>query len=184
MRHGSWLRDQEKRQKWMQFMQNFYPEINPQTIRLMDELGFISRSIYHMGGQSVEDAGLTFAQYRVLMHLFFAEEMGERAELNPSEISERQGVSRNTISALIRNLEDEGMVERRLDPDDRRRFNISLTERGRSAVRQHAHSHLEMIDQCLRVLRPDEQVTLLALLQRLGAHMVVLRREGCDQRES
>ncbi len=29
-------------------------------------------------------------------------------ELNPSEISERQRVSRNTMSAFIRNLEDEG----------------------------------------------------------------------------
>ncbi|MCA9949097.1 MAG: MarR family transcriptional regulator, partial [Anaerolineales bacterium] len=112
MSRKSWQKDKEKRQKWMQFMQEFNPQIDPQTIRLMDELGYVSRAIYHMGGQSVEEAGLSFAQYRVLMHLFFAEQMGERAELNPSEISDRQGVSRNTMSSFIRNLEEEGLVER------------------------------------------------------------------------
>ncbi len=178
MKHAGWLKDKEKRQKWMQYMHSFYPELNPQTIRLMEELGFVSRSIYHMGGQSVEEAGLSFAQYRVLMHLYFAEQMGERAELNPSEISERQGVSRNTMSAFIRNLEAEGLVERRLDPHDRRRFNISLTENGRVLVRQHTHDHLEMIDYCFRTLSPDEQAMLLNLLQKLGEHLLVVHQEG------
>ena len=81
------------------------------------------------------------------MHLFFAEQMGGRGELNPSEISSRQGVSRNTTSSLIRNLEDEGLSERRLDPDDRRRFNISLTEDGRSLVTEYARQHLATIGQ-------------------------------------
>lgn len=175
MSRKSWHQDKEKRQKWMQFMQEFNPQINPQTIRLMDELGYVSRAIYHMGGQSVEEAGLSFAQYRVLMHLFFAEQMGERAELNPSEISDRQGVSRNTMSAFIRNLEEEGLVERQLDPDDRRRFNISLTEAGRDVVRQHTRQHLETIDHFFSVLDGTEQVDLLNLLQKMEAQVTAVR---------
>lgn len=161
----------------MHYMHSFYPDINPQTIRLMDQLGFVSRSIYHIGGQSVEDAGLSFAQYRVLMHLSFAEQMGERAELNPSEISHRQGVSRNTMSSFIRNLEEEGLVERQLDPHDRRRFNISLTDSGRALVNQYTHNHLEIIDYCFRALSTDEQATLLTLLQKLGEHMIAERQD-------
>ncbi len=159
----------------MKFMQSFNPQIDPQTIRLMDELGFVSRSIYHMGEQSVDDAGLSFAQYRVLMHLFFAEQMGERAELNPSEISERQGVSRNTMSSFIRNLEEEGLVERRLDPNDKRRFNISLTDAGRDLVSRHTRYHLETIDHCFSALSADEQESLLNLLQKLAGHVAEVR---------
>jgi DNA-binding MarR family transcriptional regulator len=169
-----WLHDRDKRQKWMRFMQEFNPQIDPQTIRLMDELSYVSRAIYHMGGQSVEEAGLSLPQYRVLMHLFFAEQGGERAELNPSEISDRQGVSRNTMSSFIRNLEDEGLVERQLDPNDRRRFNISLTEAGRDIVRQYTRQHLETIDQFFSTLGSDEQVYLLNLLQKLGVHMTAV----------
>ncbi len=175
MSRKSWLQDKDKRRKWMQFMQEFNPQIDPQTIRLMDELGYVSRAIYHMGGQSVEDAGLSYAQYRVLMHLFFAEQMGERTELNPSEISERQGVSRNTMSSFIRNLEDEGLVERRLDPNDRRRFNISLTTAGRDVVRQHTRQHLETIDLFFSALCGDEKLELLNLLQKLAVRVTAVR---------
>ena len=168
MKQKTWLDNKEKRQKWMAFMQNFHPEIDPKTIRLMDELGFVSRSLYHMGEQSVDEAGLSFAQYRVLMHLFFAEEMGDRSKLNPSEISDRQGVSRNTMSAFIRNLEDDGLIERDLDPHDRRRFNISLTDSGRAIVSQHTRNHLKTIDDCFSALTPEEQETLFELLQKLG----------------
>ena len=167
MRHKNWLQDKEERQKWMEFMQSFYPDIGLQSIRLLDELGFVSRSIYHLSEHGLEDAGLSFAQYRVLTHLFFAEQMGERSELNPSEISHRQGVSRNTMSSFIRSLEEEGMVERRLDPKDRRRFNISLTETGRDVVKQHMRTHLKHIDERFSSLNDDEQIELLTLLRKL-----------------
>ncbi|MFZ0546635.1 MAG: MarR family winged helix-turn-helix transcriptional regulator [Candidatus Promineifilaceae bacterium] len=177
MKHKSWLEDKEKRQKLQQFMHNFHPDISPQSLRLMDELGSVSRSLYHMGEQSVDDAGLSFAQYRVLMHLYFAEHIGDRGDLNPSEISDRQGVSRNTMSTFIRNLEEDGLVERRLDPDDRRRFNISLTDKGRSLVSQHTRNHLETIDHCFRTLDSGEQQDLLSLLQKLRAQIVAVHQE-------
>ena len=180
MGHQNWLQDKERRQKWMEFVQNFHPDIDPQTIRLMDELGFVSRSLYHMGEQSVDEAGLSYAQYRVLMHLFFAEQMGDRGELNPSEISERQGVSRNTMSTFIRSLEEAGLIERRLDPNDRRRFNIRLTENGRFLVSQHTRNHLETIDHCFHTLNADEQQTLFNLLQKLGAQVMAVKREIGD----
>ena len=167
----SWLHDKQKQEKWINFVQSLSPEIDPQAVRLMDEVGFVSRAIYHVGGQSLDEAGLSFPQYRVLMHLFFAEQMGSRGILNPSEISHRQGVSRNTMSSLIRNLEDEGFVERRLDPDDRRRFNISLTENGRSLVTNHARQHLTTVGGCFTILTTEEQETLFQLLHKVGTHV-------------
>ena len=178
MKAKTWLDDQEKRQKWMTFMQGFHPGIDPQTIRLMDEMGFVSRSIYHLSDQSLDEAGMSFAQYRVLMHLAFAEQIGGRSELNPSEISDRQGVSRNTMSAFIRSLEDQGLVERRLDPQDRRRFNISLTDRGRDVIRQNTRHHLETIDHCFHTLNADEMQDLIVLLQKLSVGVQALRQQA------
>ena len=177
MKQKTWLQDKEKRQKWLAFIQNFHADIDPQTIRLMDELGFVARSLYHMREQSVDEAGRSFAQYRVLMHLFFAEQTGERSQLNPSEISDRQGVSRNTMSSFIRDLEEDGLIERALDPDDRRRFNIGLTDSGRALVSQHMRNHLETIDHCFSALTSEEQETLLQLLQKLGAHVTAVRQQ-------
>ncbi len=172
-----WLHDKQKREKWTSFVQTLNPDLDPQALRLMDEFRVLSRAIYHINEQSVAIPGLSFAQYRVLMHLFFAEQMGDRGELNPSEISDRQGVSRNTMSSLIRNLEDEGLVERRLDPSDRRRFNISLTDTGRELVSQHARQHLETVGQCFRVLTPDERETLLELLMKVRVEATAVRQQ-------
>lgn len=174
----SWQHDRQKRERWLRFVRSLSPDLDSRAVSLMDELGYVSRSIYHVGEQSLDETGLSMAQYKVLMHLFFAEQMGDRGELNPSEISERQGVSRNAISSLIRNLEEEELVERRLDPGDRRRFNISLTEKGRSLVTEHARQHLTRIGSCFTILTADEQETLFQLLHKVGTHVKTVRDQN------
>ncbi|MCB0033887.1 MAG: winged helix DNA-binding protein, partial [Anaerolineales bacterium] len=79
--------------------------------------------------------------------------------------------SRNTMSAFIRNLEEDELVERHLDPHDRRRFNICLTDKGRALVEQHTRTHLETVDHCFSTLDSAEQQTLFRLLQKLGEHL-------------
>lgn len=172
----AWLHDRHKREKWIKFVQSLNPDLDSRAVNLMDELSFVSRAIHHVSEQSLDEAGLSFAQYKVLMHLFFAEQMSDRGELNPSEISDRQGVSRNTISSLIRNLEDGELVERRLDPLDRRRFNISLTEDGRLLVINHARQHLATIGGCFDGLTDVEQETLYQLLRKVGARVATVRQ--------
>jgi DNA-binding MarR family transcriptional regulator len=172
----SWLKEKQRDEKWLQFVQSLSPDIDPGAVRLMDEVRQVSRAIYHLSEQSLAEAGLSMAQYRVLMHLFFAEKMGPGGELNPSEISDRQGVSRNTISSLLRSLEDEGLVERRLDPQDRRRFNISLTANGRNLVTDYARQHLHSVGNCFTVLNLAEQETLSQLLHKVGMHVKAMRQ--------
>lgn len=166
--HPSWLNNPEKRERWLNFIQSLDPTIEAPAVRLMDELRLVSKTIHHLGESSVDQAGRSFAQYRVLIYLFFAEQMGERQNLNPSEISERHGASRNTISALIRTLEEDGLVARELDPDDRRKFNIGLTEAGRELVREHARKHFQTIDRCFSALTAEEQTTLSQLLAKIN----------------
>ena len=174
----SWLDDQQRREKWMAFVRSLNPEIDPRAVRLMDNIFSVSRLIHHRGESSLNEAGTSLAQYRILMHLFFAENMGERGELNPSEISHRQGVSRNTISSLIRTLEDEGLVARRLDNKDRRKFNISLTDKGRTLVAQYAREHLQRVDHCFAALTASEQDTLSELLAKVSSHVLAERQSN------
>jgi DNA-binding MarR family transcriptional regulator len=77
----------------------------------MDQFRQVSHSILRIGEISLADAGLSFTKYRILISLMISEEIEERSDLNPSEISFRQGTSRNTISSLIRDLENEELIE-------------------------------------------------------------------------
>lgn len=59
--------------------------------------------------------------------------------LRLGEMAERGGLSKQTVTSLVRRLEDLGYVERRADPEDGRAMRISLTDRGhrmKQAVRE------------------------------------------------
>lgn len=160
--------DEERREKWMVFVRAQAPEINPRAIALVEELRRVSRALYQIGESSVAATGLSYAKMRLLMGLMFAEEIeGRHDGLHPSEISERQGISRTTISSLISALEAGGQVRRTLNQDDYRRFNIQLTDSGRELVYAHIGSHLRTIAGCFDALDNGEQADLSRLLSKL-----------------
>lgn len=156
-------------QQWIAFMEEHHPEIDPQAVRLMDEFVAVARMLYQTGETGVATTGLSFAQYRVLMHLFFTERDGTCDGLNPSTISDHQGTSRNTVSALIRSLEESGLVQRHLDHEDRRRFNIALTDTGRALVRDSLGQHMRTAAAIFDGLSPDDKHTLARILHQLSA---------------
>jgi DNA-binding MarR family transcriptional regulator len=158
----------ERHEKWLAFMQELNSEVDPSTARLMERLRMVSHALYRLGDQSLEAAGLSFARFRLLTSLLKSEVLDGRPELNPSEISERQGISRNTTSTLIRDLEEEGLIERSLDAHDRRRFNICLTPRGRELMREHSAVHYRALAGCFAALNAQEQEELGDLLAKLG----------------
>jgi DNA-binding MarR family transcriptional regulator len=61
----------------------------------------------------------------VLMPLF------ERDGLRLGEIAARARLSKQSMTALVRQCEDDGFVRRRRDPADGRAFRVELTPRGR-----------------------------------------------------
>lgn len=170
--------DPQKRERWLAFIQELSPDTDPQTVQLVGLVHRIAHTLHRVGENSLEAAGLSYAQYRLLMNLLFAEQFEGCNQLNPSEISDRQGISRNTVSALIRSLEEERLIERHLDQADRRKFNISLTAGGRERVRQHARHHFGAVHDCFRTLDAAEQATMNQLLEKLFVSLSSIDREN------
>lgn len=160
----------QRRQQWLSFINELSPETEPETIQLIGLMHRTAHAMKQLGETSLAEAGLSYSQYRVLMNLLFSEQFEGQPALNPSDLSERQGLSRNTMSALIRNLEKEGLIERQLDEQDRRRFLIRLTDPGRDKVTNHATQHLTTIHSCFNGLSQDERATMTQLLERIGSH--------------
>ncbi|MCA9865226.1 MAG: MarR family transcriptional regulator [Anaerolineales bacterium] len=164
-----------QRRQWSAFMRASHPEINAQAAQLMDDFRLVSHQIYRLSDMNLEESGLSYAQYRVLMSLRFNEWTGQCDGLNPSEISAKQGTSRNTISSLIRSLEENGLIERQLDMNDRRRFNIHLSEAGREKMIEQSNDHIELINQLFAVLSTEEMEVLSTLLQKLSQRAATLK---------
>lgn len=54
----------------------------------------------------------------------------QQKKVNPSKIGKTLGIGKSTVTSTIDSLEDEGMVVRETDPNDRRKQWISLTQEG------------------------------------------------------
>jgi DNA-binding MarR family transcriptional regulator len=54
--------------------------------------------------------------------------------MRPSDLAARMRVTKQALNYLLRDLERNGYLERRPDPDDRRARRIALTDRGRALI--------------------------------------------------
>jgi len=78
-----------------------------------------------------EPAGLTLNEFRILMALMRS---GQNGKLTPSELKKNLLVSFGAISKQLERLEAKGYIERKMDAEDRRSINVSLTPAGRELV--------------------------------------------------
>ena len=78
------------------------------------------------------------------------------------------GVTRQAVSQLIDTLVLRGYLTRDVNPEDRRRMTIALTDRGRAAAAA-VRSGVESIDtELARMITPSELAGLRAGLEALG----------------
>jgi DNA-binding MarR family transcriptional regulator len=154
--------------RWRELAQLLNPDIDPTTLQIWEEFYRVAYTLRRIGEGSLAAAGLSHPQYRILLSLLRAEHFGDEGGLNPSEISRTLGVSRNAVSALVRSLEQAGLIARSLDPADRRRFDLTLTEAGRDLARRHARHHTATIGRCFESFDEGERGELARLLHKLG----------------
>jgi DNA-binding MarR family transcriptional regulator len=103
--------------------------------------------------------GMTFRQFWVLSVL--VEHDGRWSQ---HELGKKLMVDANNLVLLLNELEDAGLVERRRDPDDRRRHIVVLTDRGRKAFERGQLAQEAVEDSVLAALDAGERETLRALL--------------------
>jgi DNA-binding MarR family transcriptional regulator len=84
-----------------------------------------------------------------------------------STLSKELATSKQAASQLIDTLVIRGYLSREINPDDRRRMTIELTERGRAAAGAVQAGVSAVDDELAQLCRPDEIAGLRAGLQAL-----------------
>lgn len=131
----------------------------------------------------MREGKLSPPRFRLLLCLFGHEAEGE-TWLNPTRLSKELGLSKNTVSAHLRALEKWGLVERQVDPDDLRQFQICLADAGRDHIRQAAPEHLRLLDELAQALPPHEIEQLLTLLDKLIVSLELYGARQADESEN
>jgi DNA-binding MarR family transcriptional regulator len=91
--------------------------------------------------------------------------------LKMNELSRMLMVTGGNVTAIVDQLEREGMVER-LEGDDRRAWLVRLTAPGRKTFAEMARAHEEWVVELLAGLSRREHDELLKLLAKLKSHAV------------
>ncbi len=129
--------------------------------------------------ERMRDENLSSPRWRLLWHLFMEEQLG--GTLSPTQLSQFQRLSKNTVSAHLRSLEEQGLITREIDRADLRQFQIRLTDAGRDLVRASSPGHMHFLNELAGELAQDEIVELQRLLQKLHGSLLRHATHSCDE---
>jgi len=113
---------------------------------------------------AAHDPPLTVAQYLTLQAI-------DEGEVVGAELARRASISPAAVSQLLATLEDNGLLSRVRQDDDRRRQPLVLTEHGERALRSAQTALRERLAGLLADLPPPEADALARLLERLQASL-------------
>jgi DNA-binding MarR family transcriptional regulator len=167
MHHSQEERDRYQ-YKIVDQMKNLFHIENLSGVSVFSSLNRIVQMIDSIESRPSEDGqAISGPRWRLLLHLFLSEEIGKLDGLTPTELSHFQQVSKNTVSALLRGLEEQGYIVRELDPKDLRIFRIHLSETGRQLILETAPNRIQGLNQMVSCLDAEEISQLTRLLKKL-----------------
>lgn len=124
-----------------------------------------------MTGDKMRGENMTESRWRLLLRLRMEEKRGN-LEVNPTQLATMHNVSKNTISSLLRSLDEQGLIIQVLDHEDRRKFKVRLSDAGRKQVDASMPRHMEYLQRLTSDLTNDEREQLLVLLSKLHDSLV------------
>src|SRR4029077_18388494 len=114
-----------------------------------------------------ERFGTTLPRFDLMAQL---ERHAEGLKMN--ELSRLLMVTGGNVTAIVDQLEKEGLVERLDEPADRRAVRIRLTRAGEKSFTEMAREHEEWVVELLSGLSRREHEELLKLLAKMKSHVV------------
>lgn len=122
-----------------------------------------SRAITRAYGPLLDELGLTYPQYLVMLALW----EDPATALTVGELGTRLHLDSGTLTPLLKRLEANGLVTRRRDPADERRVLVEPTAAG-SGLRRRAERVPPALFSCLGLELPEAR-ELIGTLHRLTA---------------
>ncbi len=128
------------------------------TSRTVPHLTRLSRRVYASATQ--ETLGMNLKQVAMLVAL---RDQGDQPQ---TELCGMMKMTQNTVVTWLNELEDAGFVSRVRDQSDRRKHNVTLTEKGMGALERAETELRRLEDEVLSGLNADERTQLRRLMAK------------------
>jgi MarR family 2-MHQ and catechol resistance regulon transcriptional repressor len=141
-------------------------ESSPQRLALLvyARLMRAANALRTKASRQLEPTGLTLSQFAVLEALYHL------GPLSLSEIAKKILTTGGNLTMVAGNLEKQGLVARKINPEDARVSILSLTPKGKKLISEIFPRHAEAIVAVFEVLTPKEQKKLGELCRKLDRH--------------
>lgn len=92
---------------------------------------------------------------------------GGMPEMKVSEISKRLHITSPSVTQVMKTLEAQGLVERKIDPADRRAVGITLTEKGELVTQKAGEEFVRSLQGLIDYLGEEQSEQLAELLLKV-----------------
>lgn len=167
---------EEKHAVWREHLREMAGDEDIRGMEISSAIRMLANFYESAISQNDTFSELSSSRLGILIRLMGEKHFGNPEGINPTQISKLRNVSKNTISALLRGLEDQGLIERTLDPTDKRRFLIRITPAGEEMVHATAPARVQFMNQLVSDLSVEQQDQLLSLLDQLRQSLL---SSGC-----
>lgn len=140
------------------------PDLDLSGMGVVGRLWQVTALLAPMVEEVLTRHGLRQGDFDVLTALRRA---GEPYTLIPSELADALMMSRAGMTSRVDRLEEAGLVERALDPADRRSFLVALTDRGRVITDETMTEHAANLTRLVSCLPRQEYAALDRALRTL-----------------
>lgn len=122
--------------------------------RLTRLLRFCGKTLHHgMGGK--------VSQQRILAILYRHEEMTQR------KLMDIIGIQSGSMSEILGKIEEQGLLTREKNAEDKRNVDVRLTGQGRLEAEKAFRKRAELEQYLFETLEEEEKLQLLALLEKV-----------------
>ncbi|EOH99226.1 hypothetical protein UAY_02003 [Enterococcus moraviensis ATCC BAA-383] len=101
---------------------------------------------------------------------------------SPKHLAESLNLSSARIAVVLGSLEKKGQIERKMDPDDRRRINVTLTDCGKKAAKLQKKEMRDKIVQIFKLMGETETKQFIELTAKFVDYsQQISQKEEGDQ---
>jgi MarR family transcriptional regulator, 2-MHQ and catechol-resistance regulon repressor len=132
------------------------------ALYLFRVLARCSNSVMRHAEQDIKQQGMKPSEFAVMELLY------HKGPIPLTEVARRTLLTTGSITHVMDQLEEQGMVRRVACEKDRRVLHAELTEAGNAKIAATFPTHAERIREAVSGLEPGEQQQLILLLRKLG----------------
>jgi DNA-binding MarR family transcriptional regulator len=139
-----------------------YGEENDLNLKVVIGLSRANQAIQKQSAVTFKEGGLTTAQFAVLEALY------HKGTLTIQEIINSILSTGGNMTVVINNLEKEKLIERHVNPEDKRSSLIEITDKGKKIIEEIFPNHLQNLKEEFEVLTKEEKHALITILKKLS----------------